>query len=195
MKLLPAEGGFCRNWPFFCGSIMSNSLLPQRRQPTRLLCPWDFPGNNTGGVCHFLLQRNFPTQGSNRSLLHLQHWQADSLPLVPPGKTYMHTYIPSFLNFLPIQVTTTLSRVPCAIELVLIVTYFIQSSVSVSSPNSQCIPLPPLWNQYICSLHLCLYLCFGNKIIYNFFLNSTCVSQYRIFLFFFPTYSTLHDSL
>ena len=26
------------------------------------------------------------TQGLNRSLLHLLHWQVDSLPLVPPGK-------------------------------------------------------------------------------------------------------------
>ena len=25
-------------------------------QPTRLLCPWDFPGKNTGVGCHFLLQ-------------------------------------------------------------------------------------------------------------------------------------------
>ena len=28
----------------------------QRRQPTRLLCPWDSPGKNTGVGCHFLLQ-------------------------------------------------------------------------------------------------------------------------------------------
>ena len=27
-----------------------------RRQPTRLLCPWDSPGKNTGVACHFLLQ-------------------------------------------------------------------------------------------------------------------------------------------
>ena len=27
-----------------------------RRQPTRLLCPWDSPGKNTGVGCHFLLQ-------------------------------------------------------------------------------------------------------------------------------------------
>ena len=27
-----------------------------RRQPTRLLCPWDCPGKNTGVGCHFLLQ-------------------------------------------------------------------------------------------------------------------------------------------
>ena len=35
------------------------------------LCPWDFPGKNTGVSCHFLLQGMFPTQGSNLSLLHL----------------------------------------------------------------------------------------------------------------------------
>ena len=28
-----------------------------RLQPTRLLCPWDSPGKNTGVGCHFLLQR------------------------------------------------------------------------------------------------------------------------------------------
>ena len=27
-----------------------------RRPPTRLLCPWDSPGKNTGVGCHFLLQ-------------------------------------------------------------------------------------------------------------------------------------------
>ena len=31
-------------------------LWAHRRQPTRLPCPWDFPGNNTGVGCHFLLQ-------------------------------------------------------------------------------------------------------------------------------------------
>ena len=27
------------------------------QQPTRLPCPWDSPGKNTGVGCHFLLQR------------------------------------------------------------------------------------------------------------------------------------------
>ena len=35
---------------------MSDSVRPQRQQPTRLLCPWDSPGKNTGVGCHFLLQ-------------------------------------------------------------------------------------------------------------------------------------------
>ena len=35
--------------------------------------------------CHFLLQGIFLTRGSNLHLLRLLHWQAGSLPLVPPG--------------------------------------------------------------------------------------------------------------
>ena len=35
---------------------MSDSVRPHRQQPTRLLCPWDSPGKNTGVGCHFLLQ-------------------------------------------------------------------------------------------------------------------------------------------
>ena len=37
-------------------SVVSDSVRPHRRQPTRLLCPWDSPGKNTGVGCHFLLQ-------------------------------------------------------------------------------------------------------------------------------------------
>ena len=41
--------------------------------PARLLCPGDFPGKHTGVGCHSLPQGIFPTQGSNRRLLHLLH--------------------------------------------------------------------------------------------------------------------------
>ena len=37
-------------------SVVSISVRPHRRQPPRLLCPWDSPGKNTGVGCHFLLQ-------------------------------------------------------------------------------------------------------------------------------------------
>ena len=43
-------------------------------EPARFLCPWIFPGRNTSDGCHFLLQGNFWTQGSNPCLLHLLHW-------------------------------------------------------------------------------------------------------------------------
>ena len=35
---------------------MSDSAQPHRRQPTRLLRPWDSPGKNGGVGCRFLLQ-------------------------------------------------------------------------------------------------------------------------------------------
>ena len=37
-------------------SVVSDSVQPHRRQPTRLPHPWDSPGKNTGVGCHFLLQ-------------------------------------------------------------------------------------------------------------------------------------------
>ena len=65
---------------------MSNSLQLYGLQPARLLYPWDSPGKNTGVGCYALLQGIFPTQGLNPSIFCLLHWQADSLPLAPPGK-------------------------------------------------------------------------------------------------------------
>ena len=37
-------------------SVVSNSVRPHRRQPTRLPRSWDSPGRNTGVGWHFLLQ-------------------------------------------------------------------------------------------------------------------------------------------
>ena len=37
-------------------SVVSDSVRPHRRQPTRLPHHWDSPGRNTGVGCHFLLQ-------------------------------------------------------------------------------------------------------------------------------------------
>ena len=48
-------------------------LSCHRLQPTRLLCPWDFPGKSIGVICHSLLQRIFLTQVSNPGLLHSRH--------------------------------------------------------------------------------------------------------------------------
>ena len=45
---------------------------PHGLYPTRLLCPWDSPGKNTGVGCQFLLQGIFLTQGLNS---HLLHWR------------------------------------------------------------------------------------------------------------------------
>ena len=46
----------------------------------RLFCLWDFPGQNPGVGCHFLLQRIFPTPGSNLCLLLLLRCRQTLLP-------------------------------------------------------------------------------------------------------------------
>ena len=35
-------------------AVVSDSLWPFELQPTRLLCPWNCSGKNTGMGCHFL---------------------------------------------------------------------------------------------------------------------------------------------
>ena len=67
---------------------------------TRLLCPWDSPGKNTGVGCYAILQRIFLTQGSNLHLSHLLHWQAGSLPLAPPGKPLLSNIYAFYFFFL-----------------------------------------------------------------------------------------------
>ena len=64
-------------------SVEPNSLQPHGLEPTRLLCPWDFPGKDNGVGCHLLLQGIFPTQGYEPGSLALQ---ADSLPIELQGK-------------------------------------------------------------------------------------------------------------
>ena len=73
----------------FSHSVVSKSFAAPWTVPTRLLCPWDFPGKNTGVGYHFLLQQIFPTQRSNLHLLRgrqiLYHWatweaQSSGLP-------------------------------------------------------------------------------------------------------------------
>ena len=69
----------------------------------QLLCPWDFPGKNTGVGCHFLLQGIFPTQGLN---LHILHWEVDSLPQGYP-EALQKRYI--YANCTKLEKTTELS--------------------------------------------------------------------------------------
>ena len=76
-------------------NLCSNHCDPMK--PARLFCPWDSPGKNTGESCLFFLQGVFLTQGSSLYLLHLLHWQMDSLPL-------SHLGTPSMLmHSVPIQ--------------------------------------------------------------------------------------------
>ena len=63
-----------QNSPCSCCCSVTKSCLtllqPHRLHPARLLCPWDFPDNNTGVGYHFLFQGIFLTQRSNLHLLN-----------------------------------------------------------------------------------------------------------------------------
>ena len=75
--------------------VMSNSLQPHGLWTTRLLCPWDFPGENIRAGCHFLLLGIFWTQGWNLCLLYLLcllHCQVDSVPLCHLGSPLSPCY-------------------------------------------------------------------------------------------------------
>ena len=74
---------------FKCSCMLSHfSCVRLLVTPWTVACihPWNFPGKNTGVGCHTILQEIFLTRGLNSHLLHLLHWQAGSLPLVPAGK-------------------------------------------------------------------------------------------------------------
>ena len=75
---------FLFNMPYLCMCVLSrfsNVQIFATRWTTvhqAPLCSWDFPGENTGVGCLFLLHGIFLTHGSNP---HLLHWQVGSLPM------------------------------------------------------------------------------------------------------------------
>ena len=64
---------------------MSDSVRPHRRQPTRLPCPWDSPGKNTGVGCHFLLQ--CIKVKSEREVAQSCPTSSDPMDCSPPGSS------------------------------------------------------------------------------------------------------------
>ena len=74
---------------YYCAVCSTQSYLtlwdPMGSSPQGS-CPWNSLDKNTGVGCPFLPQEVFPIRKLNLHPLHLLHWQADSLPLAPPGK-------------------------------------------------------------------------------------------------------------
>ena len=67
----------------FSHQVMSYSFATHTLcSSTRLLCPRDFPGKNSGVGCHFLLQRIFPTQGSSQPCIVSRFFSTE-----PPRKS------------------------------------------------------------------------------------------------------------
>ena len=60
---------------------MSDSVRPHRQQPTRLLCPWDSPGKNTGVGCSKYLKNEGVQAGikiAQRNISNLRYAMEES---------------------------------------------------------------------------------------------------------------------
>ena len=69
----------------YVASVVSDSLQPHRWQSTRLPCPWDSPGKNTGVGCHFLLQ--CMKVKSEREVTESCPTLSDPMDCGPPGSS------------------------------------------------------------------------------------------------------------
>ena len=100
----------------------------QRRQPTRLLCPWDSQGKNTGVGCHFLLQYVWQrsTQYCKAIFLQLKINKFKKCPWLYPcstqvgGRRWPHRVHGSLLA------ANKWIRFPCMIILILNATRFLR---------------------------------------------------------------------
>ena len=92
---------------------MSDSVLPHKRQPTRLPRPWDSPGKNTGVGCHFLLQCMKVKSESEitQSCLTL----SDPMDYSPPGPPFMGFSRQEHWSGLPLPYIVSAQSMSCEI--------------------------------------------------------------------------------
>ena len=112
-----------------------------RRQPTRLPCPWDYPGKNTGVGCHFLLQcRKVKSESEvTQSCLTL----SDPMDCSLPGSSILRIFQARVLEWGAIafsdddsiQVRSTLLSVPASPRQVFT---FFRERPAVILPGSKC---------------------------------------------------------
>ena len=122
---------------------MSDSVWPHRRQPTRLPCPWDSPGKNTGVARRFLLQCRKVKSESEvaQSCLTL----SDPMDCSPPGSSTHGVFQARVLEWVPVPSPwpATLRQFLMHSMLILCFCTF-QNAVSLQSHYliTDCIPHP-----------------------------------------------------
>ena len=79
----------------YVASVVSDSVRPHRWQPTRLSCPWDSPGKNTGVGCHFLLHPTPLRSDQIRSVAQSCPTLCDPMNQSTPGLP-VHHQLPEF---------------------------------------------------------------------------------------------------
>jgi len=81
---------------------VSDSVRPQRRQPTRRSRPWDSPGKNTGVGCHFLLQ--CMEVKSESEVAQSCPTLSDPMDYSPPGSSVHGIFQARVLEWLPLPI-------------------------------------------------------------------------------------------
>ena len=84
--------------------IVSDSVRPHRRLPTRLPRPWDSPGKNTGVGCHFHLQ--CMKLKSESEIAQLRPTLSDHMDCSPPGSSVHGIFQARVLEWVAIAFST-----------------------------------------------------------------------------------------
>ena len=87
---------------------MSNSVEPHRQEPTRLPCPWDSSGKNTGVGCHFLLQCMKVKSESEVTQFRLTLW--DPLDFSLPGSSAHGIFQATVLEWIAVAFSVIISK-------------------------------------------------------------------------------------
>ena len=119
-------------------SVVANSLRPHGLWPTRLHCPWDFPGKNSEMGCYFLLQGIFPTQGLNLSLMFLA-LAGRFFTTELPGK-------PSLLRISVFHLNTHINSINRQCGFIFPIFFDYTIFVSPLAPSQAQKPTTPTWN-------------------------------------------------
>ena len=86
-------------------SVVSDSVRPHRRQPTRLLCPWESPGKNTGVVAI-----SFSNACMHAKSLQSCPTLCDPMDSSPPGSSVHRILQARILEWVAISFSNSHSR-------------------------------------------------------------------------------------
>ena len=150
-----------RNWKDWCWSWNSNTLATWCEELTHLKRPWFWERLKVGG------------EGDDRGwdgwMASLTQW---TWVWVNSGNWWW-TGRPGVLQSMGLQSWTQLSYWTELNWQSALIIHFTHRLISVSQSIPYYMPPSPPWYPYVCSLHMCLYFCFANKIIHIIFIEST----------------------